>query len=225
MKISAISDCHGFLPEIEESDLLIIAGDICPVNNWFLRRIPQGARNWSWKQDIEFQLEWLNSTFKNWLSNLKVKKVISTWGNHDAIAESQESKKIFNDSKWISLLDSGCCVDGLNIWGSPWQVAFGNWPFMEEEEYLDSKWNLIPENLDILILHGPPYGYGDLVRGIHQGSPSLSEEIKKKCPKLVFFGHIHENNGEFAINNSRLFNVAIMDNKYNPVNKPLVIEI
>lgn len=48
MKILAFSDCHGQLPNITESfDLLLIAGDICPIDN----------------HSYIFQKEWLSNVF------------------------------------------------------------------------------------------------------------------------------------------------------------------
>ena len=65
MKIVAMSDLHGYLPEIPACDLLLIAGDICPLGN----------------HKPAFQAEWLDTTFRRWLESLRqVGKVIGVAG-------------------------------------------------------------------------------------------------------------------------------------------------
>lgn len=60
------------------------------------------------------------------------------------------------------LEDSGCEVLGYKIWGSPWSPTFFNWAFnLDIGEPLASKWELIPNDTEILITHGPPIGHGD----------------------------------------------------------------
>ena len=72
MKIVAISDLHGQLPTVPECDLLLIAGDICPVHNHKL-----------FYQDI-----WLRSVFAAWLRQQRAKRIIGVWGNHAGSARS-----------------------------------------------------------------------------------------------------------------------------------------
>ena len=54
-------------------------------------------------------------------------------------------------------------------------------------------WDKIPENVDILITHGPPQGYGDrILLGKHVGCPELMKRVAEVKPRYHFFGHIHE---------------------------------
>ncbi|MCK4490026.1 MAG: hypothetical protein KAU23_07180 [Anaerolineales bacterium] len=50
-------------------------------------------------------------------------------------------------------------IDGTKFYGSPWQPWFYDWAFnLQRGPEIRSKWELIPEGIDILITHGPPYG-------------------------------------------------------------------
>ena len=71
MKCVALSDLHGDLPEdIPECDIVIIAGDILPLNI---------------QRDKIKSTAWLCNEFKNWCNFLKCSKVIFIAGNHDFV--------------------------------------------------------------------------------------------------------------------------------------------
>lgn len=55
-------------------------------------------------------------------------------------------------------------VIALNAFlGTPWQPEFCKWAFnVPRGAACLEKWNQIPANVDILISHTPPVGYGDL---------------------------------------------------------------
>ena len=211
MKIVAISDLHGQLPKIPKCDLLLIAGDICPVIN----------------HDLNFQACWLDTNFRWWLKKIPAEKVVAIAGNHDRIFE--ESPQKVPSLPWIYLQDTQTEFKELKIWGSPWQPVFYWWAFNLYEKDLKEKWKLIPNNTDVLILHGPPYKYGDkALKGNNfenTGSPSLLEKIKEIKPKLVVFGHIHEGRGQWKLNNTILANVTILNEKYEKTYKPMIFEL
>ena len=73
MKIVAISDMHGYLKDIPECELLIIAGDISPL------RIQSNTAK---------MLEWLEDDFMPWLESQLCRKVVLVAGNHDFIFEA-----------------------------------------------------------------------------------------------------------------------------------------
>mgnify|MGYP002477983239 CR=1 FL=1 len=56
-------------------------------------------------------------------------------------------------------------VEGLKIYGSPWQPEFYDCAFNlpRNGEQLEEKWNAIDVDTDILITHGPAYGECDWV--------------------------------------------------------------
>lgn len=86
---------------------------------------------------------------------------------------------------------------GLKIYGTPVQLPFNNWAFNREEAQIQKYWDNIPEGLDILLIHSPPYGILDETHhpkytSEHIGSKSLLRGIKEVRPKLVVFGTITE---------------------------------
>jgi Icc-related predicted phosphoesterase len=71
--------------------------------------------------------------------------------------------------------------------------------------------------IDILLCHDPPYEILDKVtsiqapkhwRGKHAGSKVILDYIKKKQPKYVFCGHIHEAKGKAQIGKTTIYNIG-----------------
>lgn len=204
MKICAVSDLHGHFPEIPECDVLLLGGDYCPFTK------------------INDQHFWFKDVFAPWLESLPVKKIIGVAGNHDLIFEKRPDSMM--RMRWDYLQDSGCEFGGLKFWGSPWQPRFFDWAFNADEAELASKWALIPDNIDVLVLHGPPRGFGDFspYGNERTGSPSLTAKILELQPKLVIAGHIHSGYGEYVIGGTTFYNVSLVNEKYLPVN-PITI--
>lgn len=211
MKITCISDLHGNYPELPGGDLLIVAGD-CTTND----------QDYSWH------------TFYNWLSSQSYKKKIYIGGNHDnRLTRVVDQTPSECDATY--LFDSGTDFEGLKIWGSPWTKTFpGQNPkckafTVDTEEELGAKWDLIPKNTDILITHSPPvYSLDETVCGKCVGSHILliATALMPNL-KLHVFGHIHESYGyEYDEDQAvHLINASHVNERYQPVNKPIEIEI
>lgn len=117
--------------------------------------------------------------------------------------------------------------DGLNVvgfgYGTP--SPFGTYGERSEEEFQSSLSRLPIDKNTLLMLHCPPKGYFDEVRGgFHAGSASILKIITAKKPLAAFFGHIHEHSGIKELgpttlvklppaNEMRACSVEIMDRK------------
>ena len=144
------------------------------------------------------------------------------------------AKQILQDNHIIYLQDSGIKIDGVNFWGSPVQPRFFNWAFNRDRgEDLDRHWQRIPENTDVLITHGPPYGILDTTKMTmknnpdpngHVGCEDLRRHVLERVkPKVHIFGHIHsahgvhEEEGITFINASQLTDRYHFRDDFNPV--------
>lgn len=207
MIIDCISDLHGFYPSLQGGDLLIIAGDLTARDTY-----------------NEYGL------FNEWLCDLDYQKKIIIAGNHDGYLQAKKAqKKYFCDGSYLE--DSFEEYEGLKIWGSPWTPTFYNWYFMKNRgPPIKEKWDLIPEDIDILVTHGPPFGILDRVRnrrGDYTDHVGCSDLLIKcgylKNLKLHVFGHIHEGYGHKQINGCHLVNASHVNEVYDPINKPIRI--
>ncbi|XP_063422842.1 metallophosphoesterase MPPED2-like [Mytilus trossulus] len=128
----------------------------------------------------------------------------------------------------IYLQDSMVTVCGINIYGSPWQPRFGCWAFnvIRGEDIL-KKWNCIPENVDILITHGPPVGHGDVTKaGINVGCVELLNTVQKRVkPKYHLFGHIHEGYGLTTDGETLFINASSCTKGYKLCNPPMIFDV
>ena len=213
MIIDCIADLHGYYPELEGGDLLIVAGDLTG-------------------SDLEIQY----LRFYEWLTLQNYKKIIFIAGNHDNWIK--QNRSIFRKGKIEYLCDSGTEFEGLKIYGSPWTLTFpGINPhctaFTGDEELLASKFALIPDDIDILVTHGPPQGILDKTRrGTHVGSIELLAHLTRIRPLLHIYGHIHEGYGQIEHTwdgphgtgrMMRYVNCSHVNEHYEPVNKPIRI--
>ncbi|MFO0926429.1 MAG: metallophosphoesterase [Gemmataceae bacterium] len=213
MKIVAVSDLHGYLPPVPPCDLLLLAGDLCP------RKEHREAA----------QAEWLDTHFRRWLEQAPARQIVGVAGNHDFIFQTRRDL-VPAGLPWTYLQDSGTTWEGLNLWGSPWQPWFFDWAFNLYEPDLVKKWALIPAGTDVLLLHGPPFGYGDgAYRGSdpveHTGSPGLLDRIRQVAPRLVVFGHIHEGRGQWQLGPTVLANVSVVNERYELTHPPWEFEL
>lgn len=89
----------------------------------------------------------------------------------------------------------------------------------------------IPEGVDILVSHQPPFGYGDRHANYdsgrieHLGSRELRAAIDRVRPKLVVCGHIHDGYGRYEHDGIPIYNVAVVDEQYRLVREPTVIDL
>jgi Icc-related predicted phosphoesterase len=108
----------------------------------------------------------------------------------------------------IYLENASTTIDGIKFWGSPHTPTFGNWAFMKKREKINLVWQNIPDDTDILIVHGPPKGILDHSynrEGVYErcGCSALRKHVLNRIkPKLMCFGHIH--NSEDIINQGTL---------------------
>lgn len=210
LSIAAISDLHGRLPKrVPACDVLLIAGDICPLTGH--HPIRQGM--------------WLENTFVPWLESLDAKRVFMCWGNHDFIGERAPSlvPAAMNQGRFRVLTDEGAEYCGYKFWGIPWTLRFMDWAFNLDEPYLAERFAAMPADTDVLITHGPPFGYGDLTaERVRVGSPSLLAALSAShSPRLAVFGHIHEGRGAWSFNeNCWAANVTQVNRNYEPIHKP-----
>lgn len=126
------------------------------------------------------------------------------------------------------LEDTEICIYGLKIYGTPWQPKFGNGAFnLERGEECLAKWDLIPDDVDILITHTPPLGHGDLVcNGIRAGCVELLSTVQKRVkPKYHIFGHIHEGYGISSDGKIIFINASTCDINFIPNNLPVVFDV
>ncbi|HEV3386654.1 MAG TPA: metallophosphatase domain-containing protein [Gemmata sp.] len=177
MKIVCISDTHAGheFTEVPDGDILVHGGDITRRGSL---------------EDVE--------SFNAWLGTLPHKHKVMICGNHDFCFQDRAAEARARITNAIYLEDSGCEIEGLTFYGSPWQPWFGGWAFnLERGSALAEVWAKIPIGVDVLITHGPPEGILDrTIRGEAVGCRDLLARVYEVKPRLHVFGHIHEARGK-----------------------------
>lgn len=220
MRITVISDTHNKHKQITQDlpggDILIHAGDISSMG---------------YEHEIREFCKWYNS-IKNYTHKIFIA------GNHDWGFQNDPTKikEILELYPSIKYLQDDFTVIGedtestIKIYGSPWQPRFHNWAFNADRgEDIKQHWDKIHTDIDILITHGPAFGYLDTVidRGHDNlGCKDLANKIAKIKPKIFVSGHIHSGYGYRVSLDSttHFFNAAVLNEQYIYTQKPITFD-
>jgi Icc-related predicted phosphoesterase len=223
MKLLLLSDTHGRHRKIHTlppADVIIHAGDF--------------TSHGTMKNCVDFL---------NWFNALNYEHKICVAGNHDLYMDvdylngggSQSGIDAILPPTITYLNESEIVINGFKFWGSPYTPYFFGWAFNAERGHeIQEHWNKIPTDVDVVISHGPPYGYGDACPNFNDPSgpyikvgctnlrQTLEENIK---PSLHVFGHVHAGYG-ISTNADTLFvNASICNEAYQAVNKSILVEL
>lgn len=236
MKIKAMSDIHGYLPdpsEIGQCDVLCICGDIMPL---------------SIQCNFYASVLWYTNQFRDWVKKLNCKRVILIPGNHDFFFEKLE--KIIADKdipenayRWVLdvhslkhitqrdlsdkivyLIDEMFNYKGVTFYGTPYVSSLKNWAFYRSDDELKERFSMIPEKVDVLLTHQPPkLNDCGLVKQTDAfnylsdfGSDILADAITQRDIKWVLSGHVHSGNHvSKKVGSTNIVNVSLKDENYN----------
>lgn len=206
MRIVCLSDTHDLHDRLQvpDGDLLLHAGDA------------------TMKGSLA-QLE----AFDRWLARQPHRHKVVIAGNHDWGWQETPARARSLLRSAVYLEDAETTIDGLRIWGSPWQPWFYDWAFnLPRGPAIAAKWALIPAGIDVLVTHGPPLGILDRTsRGEDVGCADLLAAVQRVRPRLHVFGHIHEGYGTVVRDGTRFVNASNCSERYNPVQPPIVVDL
>ena len=236
VNISAISDLHGNLPKADfftPGDVLCISGDIVPL----------GIQS----NDVK-SIAWFCGEFIPWTDTLPFSKVILIFGNHDFFAQHIGPDHNNDGNDLTSLLlpgnikgkhkiqilcDSSYKYMGVTFYGTSWCPDLSRWAFYGDHFKLEHEYAKIPDKVDILLTHCPPYiqEVGTVLQhgwnyGRNFGCQELTEAISHKNIGWLFCGHVHSGDHKVTkYNGINIVNVSMLDEDYKKSYPPFEIEI
>lgn len=187
VSVVCVSDTHNTQPDLPAAHILIHAGDLTQSGSL---------------EELQAALAWLKS------QPHPVKIVVA--GNHDLLLDvsldethggtaaqtARRDRLDWGDIIYLQNSDTTItCPNGrrLRVYGSPQSARHGNWAFQYPRSESEKTWRgTIPDDVDILVTHGPPRAHLDTLR---LGCPALLGEVWRVRPRLHIFGHVHEGYG------------------------------
>ena len=210
-KITFISDTHTkhrhLTNDLPGGDILIHCGDIS---------------NRGYMTEIKNFLEWFDG-----VKGYEHKVFIA--GNHDFGFKDnpKECIELLKNYPNVTYLeDNSVIIDGIKIYGSPWQPRFYNWAFnVERGEAIAKKWEKIPTDVDILITHGPVFGILDQTYTKQRvGCEELYKKVVEVKPKIHACGHIHYARHIKQVEDVVYINACCLGEEYMYQNAPITVD-
>jgi len=203
MKIVLISDTHGLHEELNlpKGDVIIHCGDITDYGS---------------KEEVV--------KFLNWYTNLDYVHKIFIGGNHDTYLDEYSVDLLELLPMNVKYLRNQLFnLEGINIWGSPNTPDFEGWAFGKKRSQMKEHWKYLPNEIDILITHTPPFGILDKSSNHHSlGCKFLLEKVNQIKPKYHLFGHIHASYGEVQKGFTKFINGSNLNSYKGLINPPII---
>jgi Icc-related predicted phosphoesterase len=207
VRILHISDTHSMHRQIEakfgklpDADILIHTGDFTNSGS-----------------HTEFK------DFNEWLGSLQTRyeDIIVILGNHEFQNNHAISRSTTDPNYAKNTLTNArvlehelVTVKGLRIFGSSW-VPWQDPSNPDDDSHTPKGFvpapnffGQIPENVDVLLSHGPPYRIFDKMEHSSQSwgsSRRLRERIEQVKPRVHLFGHVHEQRGVWVKRDDGVF--------------------
>jgi len=211
MQLVFISDVHTRHAElvIPACDILISCGD------YSFRGEPEVVKG-----------------YHEWLAEQPAEHIISINGNHELAVEKDYVKTkalVEATSPRIHMLQQeSVVINGIKIYGDATTPYFFNWAWnagrtpaeaaMHNKPYIKHEWDKIPDDVNILVTHGPPYNILDKVKRTKDGvgCKHLLDRLKSlPALKVHAFGHLHLDGGKTLVQDGITFiNAAICNDDY-----------
>ncbi|KRZ71977.1 UPF0046 protein T07D4.2 [Trichinella papuae] len=203
---------NNFLGTLSHEHKVVIAGEneLTLDRDWLRHCANAGALKRRSRSVTTFR----DDSLKQALSKALVNKQIST---------TQELL-----TNCIYLEDTGAVINGLRIYGTPWQPFLKHMAFnITDAKLLTEKWLLIPENVDILVTHLPPLGYCDLKRpGVHIGCAELLQIVLDHAqPKFHIFGQASYGYGCSTDGRINFVNACVQDTEGGSLRAAIVLDV
>lgn len=229
LKIVVVSDTHTQHEKlaIPECDILIHCGDFTYQGKY-----------------------WEVRPFVSWLRKQPARHKLILAGNHEQTFDRTHEqynpgvKALLADpfDKSIHYLEnSAITIDRIKFYGTPWTPWFYDWgfngitdkdlPFARNgSRGLTEVYSEIPEDVNVLICHGPPYDILDmsLTGDERTGSVEMRKLTSEKLTQLRLYlcGHIHEARGAMVADGGIQFvNASTLDRSYEVVRPPIIIDL
>jgi hypothetical protein len=141
---------------------VIVAGDVCPDRFGPFMAV----------HDPYQQQAWFDRIVRPWLAATPATHKLLPWGNHDWCGQMcsfrSDTPAHAQSTDLQILVDEGTTVASargagrqLSVWATPWSDPFMRWAFMKRPSDLERVYAAIPDSIDVLVSHQPPFGYGD----------------------------------------------------------------
>ena len=198
MRILHISDTHSshhLLNDLPKADIIIHSGDA------------------SFAGSEEEMLDFLE-----WFCDLDYQHKIYVAGNHDDCLYGEHIEGLPDNCHY--LCHSGVEIEGVKFWGVP--LFMGD---VLKEGRTEQLMAQISNDTQVLISHSPPYGILDFDGNINYGCQDLLKAVERIRPHYHLFGHIHAAHGIKKLQQTTFVNSAMVNEAYELVNKPFLLEI
>lgn len=170
--------------------------------------------------------------FVDWIKDQPYAHKIVIAGNHDFLFERKPdlARYMLEHHNIVYLEDQAITIEGVKFYGAPWQPWFYDWAFnLQRGAEIKKKWDLIPNDTDVLITHGPPkftvekLDWTNYSQG-HFGCEELSRAVARVRPLVHVFGHFHGGRGHEFMSGVNFFNATVVNEGYAVVYEPFVFD-